>query len=36
MAAGGEVRAADGSQLLYGTPKRLIPNFIARGDQTGR
>lgn len=31
-AAGGEVAAADGSQLVYGTPKRLIPNFIARGD----
>jgi 3'(2'), 5'-bisphosphate nucleotidase len=32
VAAGGDVRAADGSQLLYGTPKRLIPDFIARGD----
>jgi 3'(2'), 5'-bisphosphate nucleotidase len=31
-AAGGEVTAADGSQPIYGTPKRLIPNFIARGD----
>jgi 3'(2'), 5'-bisphosphate nucleotidase len=32
LAAGGDVRAADGSALVYGTPKRLIPNFIARGD----
>ncbi len=32
LAAGGDVRAADGSQLVYGTPKRLIGNFIARGD----
>jgi 3'(2'), 5'-bisphosphate nucleotidase len=32
LAAGGEVRAADGSPLVYGTPKRLIPDFIARGD----
>jgi 3'(2'), 5'-bisphosphate nucleotidase len=32
LAAGGDVRAADGSQLVYGTPKRLIANFIARGD----
>jgi 3'(2'), 5'-bisphosphate nucleotidase len=32
LAAGGDVRAADGSQLVYGTPKRLIPDFIARGD----
>ncbi len=32
LAARGDVRAADGSQLVYGTPKRLIPNFIARGD----
>jgi 3'(2'), 5'-bisphosphate nucleotidase len=31
-AAGGEVTAADGSQPVYGTPKRLIPSFIARGD----
>jgi len=31
-AAGGEVRAASGAQPIYGTPKRLIPNFIARGD----
>jgi 3'(2'), 5'-bisphosphate nucleotidase len=31
LAAGGDVRAADGSQLVYGTPKRLIPDFIARG-----
>ncbi len=32
LAAGGEVSRADGSQLVYGTPKRLIPDFIARGD----
>jgi 3'(2'), 5'-bisphosphate nucleotidase len=32
VAAGGEVTAADGSQPVYGTPKRLIPSFIARGD----
>jgi 3'(2'), 5'-bisphosphate nucleotidase len=31
-AAGGDVRAADGSALIYGTPKRLIADFIARGD----
>lgn len=31
-AAGGEVTAADGSPPVYGTPRRLIPNFIARGD----
>jgi 3'(2'), 5'-bisphosphate nucleotidase len=34
-AAGGEVTAADGSQPIYGTPKRLIPSFIARGDPHG-
>jgi 3'(2'), 5'-bisphosphate nucleotidase len=32
LAAGGDVRAADGSPLVYGAPKRLIPDFIARGD----
>lgn len=32
LAAGGDVRAADGSPLVYGTPQRLIPDFIARGD----
>jgi 3'(2'), 5'-bisphosphate nucleotidase len=32
LAAGGDVRAADSSPLVYGTPKRLIPDFIARGD----
>jgi 3'(2'), 5'-bisphosphate nucleotidase len=32
LAAGGDVRAADGLPLVYGTPKRLIPDFIARGD----
>lgn len=34
-AAGGEVTAADGSQPVYGTSKRLIPSFIARGDPHG-
>jgi 3'(2'), 5'-bisphosphate nucleotidase len=32
MAAGGDVRAADGSALIYGTPNRLISDFIVRGD----
>lgn len=32
LAAGGDVRAVDGSPLVYGTPKRLIPDFIARGN----
>jgi len=32
VAAGGQVTAADGSRLVYGTPKRLITDFIARGD----
>jgi 3'(2'), 5'-bisphosphate nucleotidase len=32
LAAGGDVSAANGSPLVYGTPKRLIPDFIARGD----
>lgn len=36
LAAGGDVRAADGSQLVYGTPKRLIPDFIACGDPRER
>ena len=31
-AAGGNVRTASGSALVYGTPKRRIPDFIARGD----
>jgi 3'(2'), 5'-bisphosphate nucleotidase len=35
-AAGGEVTAADGSAPVYGTPRRLIPNFIARGDPHSR
>jgi 3'(2'), 5'-bisphosphate nucleotidase len=35
LAAGGEVRAANGSPLVYGTPKRLIPDFIACGDPRG-
>jgi 3'(2'), 5'-bisphosphate nucleotidase len=35
-AAGGDVKATDGSQPVYGTPKRLIPNFIARGDPHNR
>ena len=32
LAAGGDVRTADGLRLAYGTPKHLIPDFIARGD----
>lgn len=32
VAAGGDVRAADGSALVYGAPNRLISDFIARGD----
>src|SRR5262249_37175871 len=32
LAAGGDVRAADGSPLVYGTRKRLIPDFIAGAD----
>jgi 3'(2'), 5'-bisphosphate nucleotidase len=36
VAAGGDVRAGDGSQLIYGTPKLLIPDFIARGEPAGR
>jgi 3'(2'), 5'-bisphosphate nucleotidase len=32
LAAGGDVRAADGSALLYGAPNRLISDFIVRGD----
>jgi 3'(2'), 5'-bisphosphate nucleotidase len=36
VAAGGDVRAADGSKLVYGTPKRLIPDFVARGDPVER
>ena len=35
-AAGGEVNAADGSQLVYGTSKRLIGDFIARGEPGAR
>jgi 3'(2'), 5'-bisphosphate nucleotidase len=31
-AAGGDVRSGNGVQLVYGTPERLIPDFIARGD----
>ena len=31
-AAGGDVRAADGSALVYGAPNCLIPDFIVRGD----
>ena len=32
VAAGGDVRAADGSALVYGAPNRLISDFIVRGD----
>ncbi len=35
MAAGGDVSAGDGSRLVYGTPKRLIGDFIACGDPGG-
>jgi 3'(2'), 5'-bisphosphate nucleotidase len=31
IAAGGDVRAADGMPLVYGTPDRIIPDFVARG-----
>jgi 3'(2'), 5'-bisphosphate nucleotidase len=34
VAAGGDVRAADGSALVYGAPNRLISDFIARGDSS--
>ena len=33
-AAGGRVRAPDGTPLAYGTPERLIPGFIASADST--
>jgi 3'(2'), 5'-bisphosphate nucleotidase len=33
-AAGGRVRAPDGKPLVYGTPGRLIPGFIAWADPT--
>ncbi len=36
MAAGGDVSAGDGSRLVYGTPKRLIGDFIACGDPRAR
>ena len=32
VAAGGDIRRADGSPLVYGSPGALIPDFIARGD----
>ena len=32
VAAGGDIRRADGSSLVYGSPDGLIPDFIARGD----
>jgi 3'(2'), 5'-bisphosphate nucleotidase len=32
LAAGGDVRRADGSPLVYGTSGALIPDFIVRGD----
>jgi 3'(2'), 5'-bisphosphate nucleotidase len=34
VAAGGDVRAANGSTLVYGAPNRLISDFIVRGDPT--
>jgi 3'(2'), 5'-bisphosphate nucleotidase len=36
MAAGEDIRAADGTPLVYGTPNRLIPDFIARGHSNGQ
>jgi 3'(2'), 5'-bisphosphate nucleotidase len=36
VAAGGEVRAAEGGPVIYGTPNRLIPDFIARGKPAER
>jgi 3'(2'), 5'-bisphosphate nucleotidase len=36
VAAGGEVSAADGEPLIYGTPNRLISDFIARGKPAKR
>jgi 3'(2'), 5'-bisphosphate nucleotidase len=36
IAAGGDVRTADGARLAYGTPNRLIPDFIAYGHSNGR
>lgn len=33
-AAGGRVRAPDGTPVVYGTPERLIPGFIASADPT--
>jgi len=33
-AAGGRVLAPDGTSLVYGTPERLIPGFIASADPT--
>jgi 3'(2'), 5'-bisphosphate nucleotidase len=36
IAAGGDVRAADGTALVYGTANRLIPDFIAHGHSNAR
>jgi 3'(2'), 5'-bisphosphate nucleotidase len=36
VAAGGDLQAANSSPVVYGTPKRVIPNFIARGDRRER
>jgi 3'-phosphoadenosine 5'-phosphosulfate (PAPS) 3'-phosphatase len=33
-AAGGRVLTPDGTSLVYGTPQRLIPGFIASADPT--
>jgi len=35
MAAGGTMTAPDGGSLIYGTPERRIPAFIASGDPAG-
>lgn len=36
VAAGGDIRTAEGSALAYGMAERLIPDFIVRGDPTTR
>jgi 3'(2'), 5'-bisphosphate nucleotidase len=35
MAAGGSVVAPDGRAIVYGTPERLIPGFLASADPAG-
>ena len=36
VAAGGDVRTAGGSALIYDAPERLIPDFIARGNASAK